>query len=134
MRTFRFESGDPDRAILNGRPYFMRGSNVTLYRFFEDARHAGDLPWNASSGCAGCHQADEARCTGTALRYCIGFPPEAWYRIADEEGLLIRGRVSRSGTGAIRLVEAVRRRSGVQSWSVEYYGMDAGAVEPPVRR
>ena len=25
-----------------------------------------------------------------ALRYCIGFPPEFWYRIADEEGILIQ--------------------------------------------
>ena len=25
-----------------------------------------------------------------ALRYCIGFPPEMWYRIADEEGILIQ--------------------------------------------
>jgi hypothetical protein len=24
------------------------------------------------------------------LRYCIGFPPELWYRIADEEGILIQ--------------------------------------------
>lgn len=25
-----------------------------------------------------------------SLRYCIGFPPEFWYRIADEEGILIQ--------------------------------------------
>jgi beta-galactosidase len=25
-----------------------------------------------------------------SIRYCIGFPPEMWYRIADEEGLLIQ--------------------------------------------
>jgi hypothetical protein len=25
-----------------------------------------------------------------SLRYCIGFPPESWYRIADEEGFLIQ--------------------------------------------
>jgi YD repeat-containing protein len=25
-----------------------------------------------------------------SLRYCIGFPPEMWYRIADEEGILIQ--------------------------------------------
>ena len=24
------------------------------------------------------------------MRYCIGFPPEFWYRIADEEGILIQ--------------------------------------------
>ena len=25
-----------------------------------------------------------------SVRYCIGFPPEMWYDIADEEGLLIQ--------------------------------------------
>ena len=25
-----------------------------------------------------------------SARYCIGFPPEIWYDIADEEGLLIQ--------------------------------------------
>jgi beta-galactosidase len=25
-----------------------------------------------------------------SARYCIGFPPEIWYRIADEEGLLVQ--------------------------------------------
>jgi hypothetical protein len=29
-----------------------------------------------------------------ALRYCIGFPPESWYRIADEEGILIQDEFS----------------------------------------
>ena len=31
----------PGRAMLNGKPYFMRGSNITLYRFFEDERVPG---------------------------------------------------------------------------------------------
>ncbi|NOX56188.1 MAG: hypothetical protein GXP27_17445, partial [Planctomycetes bacterium] len=43
MRTFRF---DPKtrRAILNGKPYPLRGTNVCVYRFFEDDAR-GDLPW-----------------------------------------------------------------------------------------
>ncbi len=40
MREFRFDPA-AGRAVLNGRPYFMRGSNITLYRFFEDARMQG---------------------------------------------------------------------------------------------
>src|SRR5439155_1467282 len=44
MREFRFDT-PTRRAYLNGRVYFMRGSNITLHRFFEDP-HSGMLPWN----------------------------------------------------------------------------------------
>ena len=40
---FQARSGT-GRAVLNGKPYFMRGSNITLYRFFEDSE-CGNLPW-----------------------------------------------------------------------------------------
>ena len=43
MRSFTFDPATK-RAMLNGKPYFMRGTNVTCYRFFEDAQR-GDLPW-----------------------------------------------------------------------------------------
>ena len=86
MREFKF---DPvtHLAQLNGKPYFMRGSNVTLYRFFEDPERA-NLPWDESWVRQLHRQAKEMH--WNCLRYCIGFPPEAWYRIADEEGLLIQ--------------------------------------------
>jgi hypothetical protein len=35
MRSFRFDP-ETKRAMLNGKPYFMRGTNVCIYRFFED--------------------------------------------------------------------------------------------------
>ena len=35
MREFRFDTATR-RAYLNGKPYFLRGSNITLHRFFED--------------------------------------------------------------------------------------------------
>jgi beta-galactosidase/beta-glucuronidase len=44
MREFRFDT-PTRRAYLNGRPYFMRGSNITLHRFFEDP-NCGRLPWD----------------------------------------------------------------------------------------
>ena len=44
MRSFRFDP-DSKRAILNGKPYYMRGTNVCIYRFFEDASR-GNLPWS----------------------------------------------------------------------------------------
>jgi hypothetical protein len=86
MRTFRFDPATRT-AVLNGKPYFMRGSNVTLYRFFEDGA-CGDLPWNPDWVRLFHRRMKEMH--WNCLRYCIGFPPEAWYRIADEEGILIQ--------------------------------------------
>ncbi len=45
MREFRYDTLS-GMTMLNGKPYFMRGSNVTLYRFFEDEA-CNDLPWNS---------------------------------------------------------------------------------------
>ena len=86
MRSFRLDPAT-GRAILNGKPYFMRGSNVTLYRFFEDSKR-GDKPWR-EAWVRRLHQAFREM-HWNSLRYCIGFAPEAWYRIADEEGLMIQ--------------------------------------------
>jgi hypothetical protein len=86
MREFRLDH-DTGRAMLNGRPYFLRGSNVTLYRFFEDPQCA-DHPWR-EDWVRRLHRAFKGM-HWNALRYCIGFPPEVWYRIADEEGILIQ--------------------------------------------
>jgi hypothetical protein len=86
MREFRL---DPvtHRAMLNGRPYFMRGSNVTLYRFFEDSE-CSDLPWRADWVRLLHKRVKEMR--WNCLRYSISFPPEAWYDVADEMGILIQ--------------------------------------------
>jgi len=86
MRSFRFDP-ETGRAILNGKPYYLRGSNVTLYRFFEDAAR-GKLPWNRAWVRA-LHRKFKSM-HWNALRYCIGFPPDFWYDIADEEGVLIQ--------------------------------------------
>jgi len=86
MREFRFDPAT-GRAVLNGKPYFMRGSNITLYRFFEDPE-CGSLPWNEEWVRKLHRRAKDMH--WNCLRYCIGFPPEAWYRIADEEGILIQ--------------------------------------------
>ncbi len=86
MRSFRFDR-DSGRAFLNGKPYFMRGTNVCIYRFFEDAQR-GDLPWRAD-WVRRLHRQFKWM-HWNAIRYCIGFPPEIWYDIADEEGFLIQ--------------------------------------------
>jgi hypothetical protein len=86
IRDFHFDP-ETGRAILNRRPYFLRGSNVTVYRFFEDAER-GDKPWRAE-WVRRLHKKFKTM-HWNALRYCIGFPPELWYDIADEEGFLIQ--------------------------------------------
>ncbi|WP_165226311.1 discoidin domain-containing protein [Aquisphaera insulae] len=86
MREFRLD-GPTGRAMLNGRPYFLRGSNITLYRFYEDPECKG-LPWD-ERWVRTLHQ----RIKGmhwNSLRYCIGLAPERWYDLADELGILIQ--------------------------------------------
>lgn len=86
MRSFRF---DPKTklAILNGKPYALRGTNTCLFRFFEDPDR-GDLPWR-DQWVRRLHRLFKDM-HWNSIRYCIGFPPERWYEIADEEGLLIQ--------------------------------------------
>jgi hypothetical protein len=87
MREFRFDT-PTRRAMLNGKVYFLRGSNITLHRFFEDPDCKG-LPW------------DEAwvrkllveipkKMHWNSFRFCIGPVPGKWLEIADEAGLLIQ--------------------------------------------
>jgi beta-galactosidase len=44
MREIRFDPTDK-RAYLNGKPYYLRGSNIALHRFLEDPL-SNDLPWD----------------------------------------------------------------------------------------
>lgn len=86
MREFRYDTLS-GQTILNGKPYFMRGTNITLYRFFEDTA-CKDLPWN-NEWVRKLHQSFK-HFHWNGVRYCIGLAPEEWYRIADEEGILIQ--------------------------------------------
>ena len=75
-------------AELNGKPFFLRGTNITLYRFFEDPS-CGNLPWNYD-WVRNMHKKFREDMFWNSYRNCIGFPPEEWYNIADEEGFLIQ--------------------------------------------
>ena len=87
MREFRFSS-TTKRAYLNGKVYYLRGSNITLHRFLEDPL-CQDLPWN---------EAWVRKLLGDLpkkmhwnyFRFCIGPVPDRWLDICDEEGLLIQ--------------------------------------------
>ena len=86
MREFHFDTVT-QRAYLNGRPYFLRGGNIALHRFFEDPQ-SGTLPWN---------EAWVTRLLATvpkqlhwnSFRFTIGPVPDRWLEIADEQGMLI---------------------------------------------
>lgn len=86
MRSFQFDA-KTKRALLNGKPYYMRGTNVCIYRFFEDAAR-GTLPWDPA-WVKRLHETFKTM-NWNSIRYCIGFPPEFWYDIADEVGFLIQ--------------------------------------------
>lgn len=87
FRDFRFDAAT-GRAHLNGQPYYLRGSNITLHRFFEDPL-CRDLPWNETW---------VRRLLGELprqmhwnyFRFCIGPVPDQWFDICDELGLLIQ--------------------------------------------
>ena len=87
MRDFHFDTAT-QRAYLNGRPYFLRGSNITLHRFFEDPE-VGTLPWDE----AWLHRLlveIPKQMHWNTFRFCIGPVPDRWLEIADENGLLIQ--------------------------------------------
>jgi len=87
MRELRFDS-TTKRAYLNGKPYYLRGSNIALHRFFEDPL-GGDLPWN---------DAWVRRLLGTVpkemhwnyFRFTIGPVPQHWLDVCDEVGLMVQ--------------------------------------------
>ena len=125
MREFRFDPAT-GRAMLNGKPYFMRGSNFTLYRFFEDSE-CKDLPWREDWVRLLHERVKDMH--WNCLRYCIGFPPEAWYDIADEVGILIQDEFPIWYGGTWSTSEGTEeRRTGRRICRV-----DARALEPPLR-
>ena len=87
MRELHFDPAT-HQAMLNGKPYFLRGTNITLYRFFEDPL-CDSLPWNYE-WVRTMHKKFKNDMHWNSFRNCIGFPPEEWYNIADEEGFLIQ--------------------------------------------
>ena len=87
MREFRFDT-PTRRAYLNGRVYFLRGSNITLHRFFDDPA-AGRLPWDRA-WVRKLLSENPKKLHWNSFRFCIGPVPDFWLDIADEVGLLIQ--------------------------------------------
>jgi len=73
---------------LNGERIYLRGTNVTLHRFFEDPDCNG-LPWDSNwVQKLLIHYPKQLH--WNAMRVCVGIAPDQWYDIADEQGLLFQ--------------------------------------------
>jgi hypothetical protein len=112
MRSFRF---DPERqiALLNEKPYYLRGTNVCIFRFFEDPDRT-TLPWDAQWPVT-LHERFKDMHWEMA-RYCIGFPPERWYDICDSIGFMLQDEYPLWEGGNT----AMRPNAKSQSLSEEY--------------
>lgn len=87
MRDLRFDA-KTGRAILNGQPYFLRGTNFCMFRFFEDPIR-GNLPWNRA-WVRRLLELPKTALHWNSARVCIAPFPEFWYDLADEIGWLLQ--------------------------------------------
>jgi len=87
MRDFRFDAASR-RAHLNGKVCYLRGSNITLHRFFEDPL-CGELPWREAWVRKLLGELPQ-KMHWNYFRFCIGPVPDRWLDICDEAGLLIQ--------------------------------------------
>jgi len=86
MRSFTVDSGYTNKALLNNKRCFIRGTNFGIHRFFEDSlskEHSWDREWVRKLF---------RRFTNmdmNGVRFVFSPAPEMWYEIADEEGMMI---------------------------------------------
>lgn len=85
MRKFEFNS-KTGFAELNGETYFMRGTNICFHRFMDDDLRTTQ-PWD-KSWVRKLYQTIKDM-NMNSFRFCLGFPPEFWYDMADEMGFLV---------------------------------------------
>jgi len=85
MRDFAI---DGKHFYLNGEKRYLRGSNISLQRFFEDPECA-DLVWNRKWVTRLLSDIPK-KTNWNAVRLSLGPVPDFWYDIADSCGLLIQ--------------------------------------------
>ena len=73
---------------LNGEKIILRGTNITLHRFFEDPECRA-LPWNRAWVTKLLAELPK-QAHWNAMRICVGLVPDFWYDIADENGLMLQ--------------------------------------------
>jgi len=89
MRKVEWIGGEDysGRFYLNNNLYYLRGSNLTVHRFFEDPL-AGALPWDVD-WVRQLLSDHPKRLHWNSMRISVGRAPNSWYDIADEVGILI---------------------------------------------
>ena len=100
MRTFDVNP-HTRRFRLNGRDRMLLGTNTDLFRFYDDPQ-CGDKPWNREWMRAFFAQLKSIG--WDSFRNCISAPPDFWYDLCDEIGLLIQDEYPffRCGSDPIR--------------------------------
>ncbi len=86
MRSYKIDTAFTNRALLNGDPYYIRGTNFAIHRFFEDslcAQQPWDKAWVRKLFTS------YAKMGMNGVRFCISAAPELWYDIADEVGMMV---------------------------------------------
>jgi len=73
---------------LNGEKIILRGTNVTLQRFFEDP-DCGNLVWD-KEWVKKLLVDYPKQFNWNMMRICVGIAPDFWYDIADENGLMFQ--------------------------------------------
>ncbi len=73
---------------LNGEKIFLRGTNITLQRFFEDP-DCGNLAWDRE-WVKQLIIDDPKQLHWNAMRICVGIVPDFWYDLADEYGMMFQ--------------------------------------------
>ncbi|WOH38175.1 glycoside hydrolase family 2 TIM barrel-domain containing protein [Thalassotalea fonticola] len=87
FRSVKWKGGDERGFYLNGEKIYLRGSNFSLGRFFEDPE-AGTLAWN-EAWVRKLYTSYPKDYHWNLFRTSLGRMPNFWYDIADEEGFLI---------------------------------------------
>jgi len=87
FRSVKWRGGEQRGFYLNGTKTYLRGSNFSLGRFFEDPK-AGTLAWN-EAWVRKLYTSYPKDYHWNLFRTSIGRLPNFWYDIADEEGFLI---------------------------------------------
>jgi beta-galactosidase len=92
MATATFGMRDFERRgrffYLNDEKYYLRGTNITLHRFFDDP-DCQALPWDREW--VKKMLIDDPKTLGwNAMRICVGLVPDFWYDLADEYGMLFQ--------------------------------------------
>lgn len=100
MRSFKTDKMH-GTVLLNNKTYYLRGTNIAIFRFFEDSLR-GALPWN-NAWVTRLHLAFK-KMHWNSFRNCIGFPPERWYEIADSLGFLIEDEYPLWKNGNLKLL------------------------------